>query len=262
MPDTERTTPSDWSDAFASLPMETPPSGGWKRLEKALDSPHATMRGPRRRQWPMWLAAAAIGAVALVPALRRSDDAARAPEIAQTAPLAAKKRVPVDITRPPAAASRQPQTRVASTVEPSDQPDVARRADAIPNTKATVPATTPRIAAATTPHEDATTDPRGDDLRAQVAALQAESAQLEALLALARDDRVASASGAAVTVELDRRVGRIDASLSQPGLTDADRAALWQARVSAMRELAGFETTQRWLVASGERYDGALVSVD
>ncbi len=261
MPDTERTTPSDWSDAFASLPMETPPSGGWQRLEKALDAPDGSARRPRRRHWPMWLAAAAIGAVALVPALRRSDDAARTPEVTQTAPLAAKKRVPVDITRPPAAASKQPLTRVASTVEPTAQPDAARPDDASSSMKSTAPATTPRIAAAA-PREDATPDPRGDELRAQVAALQAESAQLEALLALARDDRVASASGAAVTVELDRRVGRIDASLSQPGLADADRAALWQARVSAMRELAGFETTQRWLVASGERYDGALVSVD
>ena len=103
---------------------------------------------------------------------------------------------------------------------------------------------------------------RAAERREGAAALQAESAPLEGLLAIARDDRVASASGAALAVEFDRRIGRIDASLVQPGLADADRAALWQARVSTMRELAGIETTQRWLVSSGERYDGALVSVD
>ena len=90
--------------------------------------------------------------------------------------------------------------------------------------------------------------------------MQAQSAQLETLVALARDDRVATASSAALTVELDERIGRIDASLSQPGLGDAERASLWRERVATMRELAGIETTRRWMTASGERYDGALVS--
>lgn len=97
---------------------------------------------------------------------------------------------------------------------------------------------------------------------ATIAALQAESARLEALVALARDERVASASGAALGVELDERIGRIDASLSQSGLGESERADLWQQRVETMRELAGIESTQRWLVTRGERYDGALVSVD
>ena len=259
MPDTERPTPSngtvpaDWSGAFAALPMETPPSGGWQRVTQALD---ASDRTPRRQRWPLWLAAAAIGAIALVPALRQSSDDTRAPT--ESAPLAAHKRVPVDTSRPPIATSKRPETRVAST--PTESARVAP-GDRVGD-RAGDPATSPLVASATPAPREAAPDPRAAELRAQLASLQSESAQLETLVALARDDRVASASSAALAVEFDRRIGRIDASLSQPGLADTDREALWQARVAAMRELAGIETTQRWLVASGERYDGALVSVD
>ena len=92
--------------------------------------------------------------------------------------------------------------------------------------------------------------------------LYAESAQLEALVVLARDDRVASASGAVLAGELDTRIGLIDAALSQADPSPAQRRALWQQRVDALRELAGVESTERWLASHGERLDGALVRVD
>ena len=38
--------------------------------------------------------------------------------------------------------------------------------------------------------------------------------------------------------------------------------AVWQDRVDALRQLAGFETTQRLLASRGERQDALLVSVD
>jgi len=247
MPDTDHNqSPADWSGAFAALPMETPPAGGWQRMQRALD---ATPARRSRRQWPMWLAAAAIGAVALVPVLHRTgSDTAPTPASNE---VAAHKRVPVDTSRPPLSVSKRPETRVATTTEPAKQTE--------PASSVANPEATPRVAAVP---GDTTPDPRAGELHEEVAALQAQSAQLEALLAIARDDRVASASGAALAVEFDRRIGRIDASLSQPGLAEVDRVALWQARVSTMRELAGIETTQRWLQSSGERYDGALVSVD
>jgi len=244
MPDTDRNdSPADWSGAFAALPMETPPGGGWQRMQRALD---ATPARRSRRQWPVWLAAAAIGAIVLVPVLHRTADETATPASNE---LAARKRVPVDTSRPPLPASKHPDTRVATSPGPAQPVETA--------TPATRTEEAPRVAA-----NDTAPDPHAAELRGQLATLQAESAQLEALLAIARDDRVASASGAALAVELDRRIGRIDASLSQPGLADVDRAELWQARVSTMRELAGIETTQRWLLSSGERYDGALVSVD
>ena len=250
MPDTDRNdSPADWSGAFAALPSETPPGGGWQRMQRALD---ATPARRSRRQWPVWLAAAGIGAIALVPVLHRSVDDATPPTASNE--LAARKRAPIDTSRPPLASSKRPETRVAANDAPAQRTQAPRIEEAS-TAKPSGPA--PRVAS-----NDITADPRAAGLRDQVAELQAESAQLEALLAIARDDRVASASGAAPAVEFDRRIGRIDASLSQPGLADVDRAALWQARVSTMRELAGIETTQRWLQSSGERYDGALVSVD
>lgn len=91
--------------------------------------------------------------------------------------------------------------------------------------------------------------------------LYTESAQLEALLAVARDDRVSSASAALLSYEMDARIVAIDASLARADLTDDERLQLWQARVDALRQAAGFESTQRLLASQG-RSDVMLVSVD
>jgi hypothetical protein len=92
--------------------------------------------------------------------------------------------------------------------------------------------------------------------------LYAESEQLESLLRLARDDRVASGTAAAMASELDARIASIDALLVQPGLSPAQQRRLWQARVDVLRTAAGFASTRRWLVAHGARYDAALVQID
>lgn len=92
--------------------------------------------------------------------------------------------------------------------------------------------------------------------------LQAQSARLEALVALARDDSAGSASTAVITGQLEAGVAAIDAALSDPGLTTDQRTVLWQQRVDALQQLAGVETTKRWLAAQGALYDTALVSVD
>ena len=92
--------------------------------------------------------------------------------------------------------------------------------------------------------------------------LYAESAQLEALLAMARDERVSSGSAAAVADDLDRQLASIDAALMQPDLPQARQLALWRERVETLRSVVGFESTRRWLAAQGERYDGALALVD
>lgn len=92
--------------------------------------------------------------------------------------------------------------------------------------------------------------------------LQARSAQLEALVALARDDRVGSAGSALITAALDARIATVDATLSQSGLDTDRRQALWDERVQLLQQLAGIESTARWLAAHGTLHDAALVSVD
>jgi hypothetical protein len=94
-----------------------------------------------------------------------------------------------------------------------------------------------------------------------IESLYAESAQLEQLLALVRDERVASGASAALSSELDGRVAGIDAALTQAGLDAADRNRLWQQRVDAMQQLVGIETT-RALSARGESFNASLVSID
>jgi hypothetical protein len=93
-------------------------------------------------------------------------------------------------------------------------------------------------------------------------ALYAESAQLETLLAVARDDTVASATAIALADELEARLATVDAALMQPGLTQDERLSLWQQRVDDLRVLAGFEGTRRWLAAHGGSFDAALVQLD
>lgn len=274
MPDAERNhdpLAADWSGAFAALPMEAPPADGWQRIARALDAPSRRTRS-RTARWPAWLAmAATVSAVALVPVLMRNAATPDAPaDTRTTTHTPAPASTPLPTASNPTGRAGAP----AAAALPSAQGDT-------PDAVVKAPATSPRKrrpSPTTPPHES---EPRrlvaeapatpsmaadGADVAARNAlaleSLQSESAQLEALVALARDERVASANAAALTAELDERIGRIDASLSQPTLDDADRLALWQERVTAMRELAGIETTQRWLTARGERYDGALVSID
>lgn len=92
--------------------------------------------------------------------------------------------------------------------------------------------------------------------------LYAESAQLESLLQVARDDRVSSGAAAAMSSELDARITAIDAALMQPGLSPERQLWLWRGRVEALRSLTSFESNRRWLAANGERYDGAIARVD
>lgn len=92
--------------------------------------------------------------------------------------------------------------------------------------------------------------------------LYAESAHLESLLALARDERVSSATAALLSDTLEERLAAIDSALAQPDLSPETQAALWEQRVESLRALTGFESNRRWLVAQGTRYDAALVLVD
>jgi hypothetical protein len=112
-------------------------------------------------------------------------------------------------------------------------------------------------AAPSAPVSNPTGAPHGE-----LEALYAQSAQLEALLAYARDDRVSSGTAATVSAQLDQRVASIDAALAQPHLTATRQRDLWRQRVDALRTLANFETNRRLLSAQGEHYDGALVRVD
>lgn len=107
-----------------------------------------------------------------------------------------------------------------------------------------------------------TIDPGAPRTTPTLAQLHAESALLETLLAHARDGRVASGSAAAMTADLEARLAAIDAALARPGLAPASERALWAERVQALRALASFEGTRRWLAANGEQYDGVLVQVN
>lgn len=268
--------PRGWSEAFAALPIETPPSDGWARISRALEASaprQGALRRERRTTWLIGLASAAVLVLAAWSPLSRwlqSSGQSQPPVIASETPglrgpAAPVRSEPLETreTAPSPASDVHPSpTNTASTAtqpthrKPSRRtPAVARRsADSdlatVSQTIATQKEATPGNGAITTA-ADANPLPK----------LQAQSAQLEALVALARDDRVANASEL-LSSELDAGIAAVDAALSQPDVSDTRRQELWQQRVDLLRQLAGVEATSRWLAAQGASNDTTLVSVD
>lgn len=228
--------PLGWGEAFTALPLETPDAGGWQRVQARLPA-------RSRVRVPLWLAAAASLGLALGFAWRVQlppEPAARAP----TPPVAAS-------ASPAVAAGLAIDTPAAATV-PVVHRDKPRRIAPSQRPIRTVaqPADATRIA-------EADAAPATD-----LEPLYAQSAQLEELLALARDERVASGTSAVLSNGLDARVASIDAALVQPGLSDAQRVELWGRRVDTLQQLVGIEASSRLYAARGQRYDAALVSID
>jgi hypothetical protein len=271
--------PNDWNAAFASLPLETPAVDGWSRLSDALNA-HAAARSAASRR-NRWLAiAAALATVAVVPAmlirqhgttLHSAKHPAPIGALASTAMGAASRTPPTSASTPPqATASTDTRKALAHLVDSvSTGQAVTSIAKAAPHRMATHTSSSiadrsasvipgEPIAAASADAGAADQSDHADGLMQ----LQAESARLEALVAMTRDDRVGNAAATVMTAELDQHIGLIDAGLTQSPLSGEQREALWRDRVQTLRELAGIETTQLWLASQGERYDGALVNVD
>lgn len=233
-----------WGDAFAALPQEAPDAGGWQRVQARLPAP-----APRARvRWPLWLAVAAslVLAVAIPLRLRPQAEPPVATGVAQVhAPPATTQSV----ATPSVAIEASPvPTQVAS--REATQRNARAVSSRQPIRTAAPPAEATHVAAA-----DA--QPATD-----LEPLYAQSAQLESLLAMARDERMANGTSAALTDGLDARLSSIDAALVEPGLDAQRRAELWGQRVDALQQLVGIETTQRLYAARGQSYQAALVSID
>lgn len=95
--------------------------------------------------------------------------------------------------------------------------------------------------------------------QAQLDALMAESAQLEALVAAASDDGAGSATVAALSLALQDELQLVDGQL-QADAPPERRLALWQQRVALLREVAGLESSRHYLAAQGHNLDLAMVS--
>ena len=261
MPDTGRfeprmpgppDAPAEWHDAFAALPAETPTPDGWQRLRSRLPAAAPA----RRARWPWGVAMAASLLLAALLPWRLPAPSAGDPGIAtgaiavsEATPTPAQAIVPArePAHAQPVAQPARPEARAPTLVASGThmRPSTASRPDATPSHPGSQVATT----------QDAATADALDGLYAR-------SAQLESLLALARDERVASGAAAALTETLEARVATVDAALSQPDLTTAQRTSLWDTRIDALQQLVGIEATQRLYAARGQSYDAALVTVD
>ena len=265
-------TPSGWSDAFAALPLESPPASRWPQIAARLEPP----AHPERKHRP-WLALAAglcaLAALPLAWTLRDADKQGQndgsAYDDTATAAFAAPRIDPPSAARvgpvveataehaasPSSIAVAQAPTASAADAKPAGQRD-ARRERRLASTT-----TAAKTASASSDPESAAVaseDAPGPTLES----LYAASTQLETLLALTRDTRVESGPAAALAGALDAELATIDAQLAQPGLEAMQQRALWQARVDTLRHATDFETQQRVLSAQGRSYEGALVRVD
>lgn len=232
-----------WGDAFAALPQDAPDSGGWQRVQARLPAPipRASVR------WPLWLAAAASLVLAVAIPLRMLPQA-------EPPTTAAVTHVPVapavtPSVAPPVAIEAPPASM------PAAQPDMRRQDARVAPSRRPIRTAAPPAEAT---HVAATEAQPATDLEP----LYAQSAQLEGLLAMARDERMANGTSAALTDGLDARLSSIDAALVEPGLDAQRRAELWGQRVDTLQQLVGIETTQRLYAARGQSYQAALVSID
>lgn len=236
--DTAHGHAGDWAGAFAALPQETPDADGWQRLQARLPAPIRS-----RPHWPAWLASAAALALAIGIPLHLQPEPVVPPI---TNP-------PIEVATPPSPAQS---TAAAIVSAPSTTTATPARRTALPPAQRPIPT----AAAAATPRLAATNAAGPTD--AGLERLYAESAQLEALLAMARDERVATGSFAALAGGLDAEVAVIDAAIIQPDLSDAQRAGLWRQRIDVLQQLVGLEADNRLHAARGQTYDVALVTVD
>lgn len=212
--------PRDWGDAFAALPLATPPDAGWQRLAAALPPAQAPARPARWRRPALALVATVVMA-AVVPMMSSQL-------------LQRETAVPMGGGRTATVAPAHRDMPVA--------PDVLPTA-AMVVTDADVPPAPAGKHLALAQHP---VTPAGDT---RLDALYDESARLEALLAQIPDSGAANAASLAVATGLQDQVTHIDVALSQPALSADTRAALWQERVDTLRQLTGVEATQRWNVA-------------
>lgn len=260
--------PPDWRDAFAALPLEAPPASVWPMIAARLDRKKA--RGRNRT----WLAlAASLFALAALPAAWMLRDAGRSAGPANASPMAvsyAATSPDADAPTPTPTPTTVAAPTATDTVVIATGGDLSTRAHSIAANTAR-PAHTHRSAERTHRHTrntpPATNTARSialppADADTTLETLYSASAQLETLLAYARDTRVESGPAAALAGVFDAELATIDAQLAQPGLVAGRQQALWQARVDTLQQAAGFEANQRLLSAEGHRYDGALVSID
>ena len=253
-----RDEPGNWSDAFNRIPMESPERDAWSRLALEIHPPAR----PAARIF-RWAAAAIVALAIALPLARLARDAGTpetpllaaqapmplaTPEPANVMPVDAVEETPAIFDKAPL----PPEQRQVSIAGAVDRDTTRRPATAVTASAANHPDTGAEpisIVDATAIGQDSLPD------------LYAESAQLEALLTEMQDARVSSGPAAALAAQYESRLATIDASLSDPALPDDSRTTLWNQRVDALRELVGFEATQRWLNARGERYDGQLLAV-
>lgn len=273
--------PTSWGDAFAALPQETPSGDGWARIASKLEtraSRPGKARRERRTSWLIGLASAAVLAVAAWSPLSQwlQADGNRAhPTVAATAspgfrgPAApahvgqqqAARRLAAHPAERPAATDARARAPARSAAELPSQTERKARAKRVQvastaTRRTPLPARQPDMSSMAGATGSASAD------RDALQNLQVQSAQLEVLVAMARDDRVGNAGNELLSAELDTGIAVVDAALSQADLSDDHKQELWQRRVDLLRQLAGVEATARWLAAQGASSDTLLVSVD
>lgn len=264
----------DWGAAFARLPLDTPPVDGLLRFSAAVQAKARQATAPRRDRrttWAVVLASAAVLALVIgSPLLMRTPvpaTPASGNDVAAQTSSSHNSQAPATMTAPtPGPSTDARQDAPASTELRLVQRALPGMERAFPESSAFVDRESARGATdrliGTLPMAQIAAAADVATRAEALARLQQQSRQLEALIAMARDERVGTGAGVAMTGELDAVLARLDADLQRPDLDATQRVSLWQQRVETLEHLAGVTTTQRWLSAQGALDQVALVSVD
>jgi hypothetical protein len=229
--------PQDWQQAFAALPLETPPPAAAARFASQL---HARRRPPR---WRLPAIAAAVCLLAAAPALLLVD----APRQADTPPATASGTAPTRhavAVETPASVEHVPTPSADTSDAPLPAPDARRT-------------TAPTTAAATMPPSSAPPTATASELQQ----LHGESARLEALLSALSSGESGDAVQLALAASLQAQVAGIDDALAWGELDAAARTGLWRERVDVLRQLTGLAADQRLAVLHGGGADYAVLPV-
>jgi hypothetical protein len=258
--------PSDWGTAFAALPLEAPSVQRWSAIAAQLNR-----ETPRARRRVSWALAAALFALAALPAAWRmfdADNGAAMPTLAAVPDSATRQASDAAAAYADAGADAvvaavavdSPTAPLVVDADTRKSVRIASRDSRQTRMSASLPAAR-RTSDTAVGIANTTAESQKHD-STSLESLYAASAQLETLLSVARDARVESGPAAALASTLDAELATIDAQLAQPGLGALQQQALWQARVETLQASAGFESHLRLLAADGGQLDGMLVSVD
>ena len=241
MPDSHAPNPMprDWASAFSALPMETPPADAWISLAHRLPRREACASAGRRSRRPYRVAlAATVVLAAVIPLLYRH---------VENTSMLSPVRGPTTESHPSlevAASASLDDTLVVAM--PSSTPEPTRVK--VETSKGIVHAVHDAVAVHQRETPGVAPAPSAND-SAQLDALHAQSADLEAALAEMQRLKVVTPGVEVISQHLASTIGVIDEEIAERNPDGNEALALWRQRNRLLGQMLEIELRNQQLLA-------------